>query len=194
MVEHDLLLSVPLPHYPDIFHNYVIHVKSYEILFFVEATTLNHSQNTWNFIFTYKHGEEKLFLLDPPNLSPYLSGNIEGEISVFLPSPLYDSLDDEDASFCNIEIFYCGFHDILNDSFDCDPNFSTVDISKPLIFDDSFSDELKLPQVVKAFQPRLMVMSGSCGLDINSTSNQKYVESFQAPHHSLIHLEIQSNL
>lgn len=39
-----------------------------------------------------------------------------------------------------------------------------------------------------------MVMLGSRSLELNSTFDHKCVESFQDPHHSLVHIESQSIL
>lgn len=76
-MKDDLLPVAPIPHHPDIFHDYVIPVESCENLAFVNVTTFNHSQNKWNAKFSSEWGEEKSFLLDAPNLSSYLSINIE---------------------------------------------------------------------------------------------------------------------
>jgi len=78
-----------------------------------------------------------------PISHPTFLGNIEGEIYHFLSSPLHDSSDNEDASFHHLELSDCDYHDILIHSIEHDSEFSTVDLSKPSIFDDPSSDELE---------------------------------------------------
>lgn len=60
-------------------------------------------------------------------------------------------------------------------------------------FYNQYFDEGETPQAVEALQPELMVMSCSRSLEISSTSDKKSVESPQTPHHSLVHIENQSN-
>jgi len=108
---------------------------------------------------------------NPPDLSSYLSKHIEGEISRFPSSTLYNSLDHEDVSICNLEIYDCGCRDIFIDSFDHDYDFSIAELSKPPIFDDPSYGELELLQAIEAFQPELIVMLVSRSLEINSTSD-----------------------
>lgn len=134
-MKDELLPSTPLLHYTDIFHHSIIPIQSCENSFY-DVTTLNHSQNTWNGSFSFKCGEDKCFLPDPPNLSYYLFENIEGEISHSPLSPLYDSLDHEDTYVHNFELSNRGCHDTFIDSFDHESNSSTVNIS--MVFDDPF--------------------------------------------------------
>lgn len=105
VVKDDLLLSTPLPHYPNIFHDSIILVEPCEKSVFVDFTTFDHSQNTWNANFPSECGEDNFFLHVPPNLSSYLFRSIESEISCFASSPLYDFLYHEDASVSNLELW-----------------------------------------------------------------------------------------
>lgn len=50
------------------------------------------------------------------------------------------------------------------------------------------------PQALEALQLDLMVMSGSHCLEVSSTTDQKSIETPQAPHHSLVHIENQFDL
>jgi len=86
MVKDDLLLSAPRLLYPDIFHDGVSSVPSRENSF-QGVSTSNHSQNMWNASFSFECGEDKSIFLDPPNLSSYLSKNIESEIYHFFIIP-----------------------------------------------------------------------------------------------------------
>jgi len=78
-------------------------------------------------------------------------------------------------------------HSSAHDSY-----FSTVDISKPPIFDDPSPHELETPPFIEALETKLMVMSGSCSLEASPTSNQKSIESPQAPHDSIVYTKNQS--
>ena len=135
---------------------------------------------------------DKFVFPDPPNLSYYLYRNIKSEIFHFPSSPLYDSLDHEDVVFHHLEFSDRGCRGIFIHSFEQNSDLSTVDLSKPPIFDDPSSDELETPQAIEALKPKLMVMSGSRSLDVSSTSNQKYVELFQDPYHSIFYSKNQS--
>jgi len=55
-------------------------------------------------------------------------------------------------------------------------------------------DEVENAQVVDTLQTELVVMLGSCSPKVSSASDQETVESPQAPHHSLVHIENQSDL
>lgn len=124
----------------------------------------------WNVSFLFKCREDKYVFPNLSNISSYISKNIEGEISRFPSSPLYDSSYHEDASVCNIELSNHECHANFIDSFDFDSHFSTVNVSKPLVIDDPSSGELEFPQVLDALSPELMVTSGSHSLEISSTS------------------------
>lgn len=144
-MKDDLLPPAPLLHYPDIFHNSTIPFESCEKSVYVDVTTFNHSQNKWNANFSFERREDKSFLSNPPNLSSYLSKNLEGEIYHFSSSPLYDSSDHGDASIYDIELSDHGFRDLFIDSFGHDSHFSLANISQPLICDYLPSDGLGLP-------------------------------------------------
>lgn len=62
-----------------------------------------------------------------------------------------------------------GFHDIFAHSFNQNSDSPTIDLSKPLVFDDPSSDEVETPQVVEALYPKLMVISSSRSLEVSST-------------------------
>lgn len=106
---------------------------------------------------------------------------------------MYDSSDHEDANV-NIEYSYCGCHDLFTHSFHHDSNSPTIYLYMPPLFDDPPADEVETPQAGKALQPELMVMSSSRSLEVSSTSDKKYVESPQAPHYFLVHIENKSSL
>lgn len=188
-VKDDLLLSTPRLLYPDIFHGSSISIPSCENSF-LDVYTSNHSQNTWDTSLSFDCGEEKSIFPDPPNVSSYLFENIEGEDYHFSLSPLYDSSDHEDVSF-HLEVYDCGYHDLFIHSSNHNSDFLTIDIARPLVFDDSYSDEVETPQDVEPLQFEHMVMSGSRSLDVTSTSNQKFVESVKVAYHSVVHIEDQ---
>lgn len=147
-VEDDLLLSTPLANYPDIFHYFFIPVESYESSVSVDVTTFNHSQNSWS-ASSFECREVKSFLPDPPNITSYLSGDIDGEICNFPSFPVHESSDNEGAPIFNLETFGRGCCDLFIDSFDHDSDYYIVDISKPPTFDDKYFDELELPQSIE---------------------------------------------
>lgn len=97
-------------------------------------------QNFWNACFSFKCGE--------------------AEICRFSSSPLYNSSYHEDTSIYNPKLYNLVFRDILIDSAGQYFVLPVIDFAKQLIFDDLPSDDLDLPQPVKALQPKLMVMSG----------------------------------
>ncbi len=107
VVKDDLLLFTPHPLYPDIFHNSTISDPSCENSF-SDVSIFDHSQNIWDANFSFDCGEDKFIFSYPPNLLSYFSGNIEGEISHFSSSPIYDSSDHEDVIVHHLEFFYRG--------------------------------------------------------------------------------------
>lgn len=80
--------SAPIPHYHDIFHDYVIPIESCEGLPSSDIMASYHYQNSWNVSFTSKRGEEKYSLLAFSNLPSHYSEEIEGEIFGFQSSTL----------------------------------------------------------------------------------------------------------
>jgi len=127
--------------------------------------------------------------MNPPNLSSLLFGNSEGEQLCFSSTSLYDSLDHEDFDV-HLEFSDRGCHDLFAHSLDCNYDSLVVDLSMQPIFDDLLANEVETPQDVKALQPEMVVMSGPRCLKVSSSLNHKYVEPSQAPHHSLMHIEI----
>lgn len=105
---------------------------------------------------------------------------------------MYDLSDHEDVDV-HLEFSDRGCHDIFTHSFDHDSDSPIIDLSKPPIFDDPSSDEVETPQAIEALQLKLMVMSSSHNLEGNSSSDKKYLDYPQYPHHSLVHIENQSN-
>ena len=67
-------------------------------------------------------------------------------------------------------------HDIFTHSFDHDYDSLNVDVSKHVVFDDLLADEVETPQVVEELQPELMVISGSCSLQVSSTSDHRTIQ------------------
>lgn len=97
----------------------------------------------WNSSFSFECGEDKTFFPNPPNLSSYFSGKIEGAISCFPSSPLYDSSHHEDPSILDPKLSDHGCRDIFIRSSDHDYNYSIIDLSKPSVFDGPSSNELE---------------------------------------------------
>lgn len=148
MVKDDLLRSLPRPLFPDIFHDYSTYVPSFENSS-LDVSTSNHSQNTWDVSLSFDCREYKSFFPNSPNLSSFISGNIEGENSCFSLPPLYDSSNHEDA-IVHLKFSDHGCLNIFTHSSDHDSNSPTVDLSKPPVFDDPSSDEVETPQVIEA--------------------------------------------
>lgn len=157
-MKDDFPPSVPLPHYPDIFCNFIIPIESCEKLVSDDIITSNHFQNSWNVSFSSECGEKKSSLLNFPTLSSHHSKNLEGEISCFPSSLLYDSLNHEDASIFVLELYNHGCHDLFTHSSNHDSDFFSLNFSKPPVFHDLPSNDLELSQAVKALQPKIMVM------------------------------------
>jgi len=135
----------------------------------------------------------KYSLLDLSNPSSDLCKEMEGDISCFQSSPLYDSSDHEDASVFDLEqISNHNCRDLFIDTSIHDFDLSMVDPSKPLVFVDLPSDVLELPQVVEALQLKMMVMLGFCSLEADSNSNKTNDAYFKAPHRSSAQIENQS--
>ena len=98
--------------------------------------------------FTSKHGEDESSFLDPSNPSSDHFEEEEGENSCFKSSPLYDSSYQEDAFILNVELSDHGFFYLFIISSSHNSNFSTIDLSKPSIFNDLPFYVLGLLQVV----------------------------------------------
>jgi len=101
----------------------------------------------WDVSLSFDCRQEKPIFSYPPNLSSYISRNLEGENSFFSSPPLYDFSDHED-SIVHLEFSYHGYCDIFTRSFNHDSNSPTIDLSKPSTFDDPYFDEVETPQVV----------------------------------------------
>lgn len=138
--------------------------------------------------FDYK--EDKYFFPNPPNLASFLSGNSEDEKLCFSSTPSCDSSDREDVDV-HIEFSNHGCRGLFINSFDHDVDSLTVNISKLLVFEDIYSYKVETPQAIEALQPKLMVMSAPRGPKVSYISNKKSIESPQAPHRSLVHIENQ---
>lgn len=136
--------------------------------------------------------EDTSFSENQFNFSSAISINAEGEHPCFSSTPLHDSSDHEDVDE-HVKFSNHGCHDLFTPSFNQDVDSFVVDLSKPLVFDDLFADEVETPQYVKALHPALMVMPSPHCLEVNSTSNKKSVETPQAPHHSHVYIEDQSS-
>lgn len=111
--------------------------------------------------------ERTHLFLNPHNLSYFIFKNSKGEFSNH------------------------GSHHLFTDTFNHDDSSFTVDISKPLVFDDLPTDEVETPQAIEELQPKMMVISIPHCLEVSSTSNHKYVETPHAHHHSLVCIEDQ---
>ena len=95
--------------------------------------------------------------MNPPNISSFISINSEGEKLCFSSTPLYYSSDHEDFDV-HLEFSDRGCHDIFTHSFDHGSDSSTIDLSKPPVFDDPSFNEVETPQVVQAIQLEMMVI------------------------------------
>lgn len=172
-MKDDLLLSAPHPLFLDIFCDSAISDLSCENPS-PTVFTSNHSQNTPDVTTSLHYGEDTYLFPNSPNLSSFIYGNSESEHSCFQSTPIYDSLDHEDADE-NIKFSNHGFHDLFTHSSYHDADSFSIDLSKPLVFDDLPNDEVESPQVVKALQLKLIVLSGSFSHEVSSASYKKFV-------------------
>ena len=112
------------------------------------APIFDHSQDTSDVGPSFDKGEDKSFVENPLDLSSVFSGNTEDEFVHFSSTPLFDSSDHEDADEI-IDFFDRGYRDPFTLVFDHDHDSITVDLLKPLIYDDLPDDELETPKVVE---------------------------------------------
>lgn len=133
-----------------------------------------------------------IFSENPFNLSSVISGNAEGEHSCLSSTPLHDLSNHEDVDQ-HLEFSDRGCHDLFTPSFDHVVDSLIVNLSKPLISDDPPLNEVKTPQDVEALQRALMVMLGPRCPKVSSAPDQKSIETLEAPHHSPVCIEDQSN-
>jgi len=89
---------------------------------------------------------------------------------------LHDSLDHEDVDE-HIKFSDHGCCDLFTPSFDHDVDSLDVGISKPLVFDDPPTGEVKNPQVVEPLHPTQIIMLRPRFPEVNSSSDQKFVET-----------------
>lgn len=160
MTQVDVSPFSPLIHYPDSFHDYAFLVDSFKESVF-DDINYEHTHDSWNVSFTFKHEEEKYSLPDLSRPSSDHCEETKSEILCFQSPPLYDSSNHEDPFHSNDGIYDQSCCHIFIDSDRHNFVFSTVNFSEPLVFDDIPFNVLKLLQVVKALQPTLMFMSGS---------------------------------
>lgn len=106
--------------------------------------------------------------------------------------PLCDSSNHEDADECP-EFSDRGFRDPCTPSFDDNDGSLVISLYKPLVFDDLSADEVETPQDIEVLQPALLVMLDPRYLEVSSTPYHKFVETTEAPHHSLVYIEDQSS-
>jgi len=97
-----------------------------------------------NVILSLHSGEETSSSKNLSNLSYIISENTEGDYPCFLSTPLRDSLKHEDVKqnpeFCDI-----GCCDLSTSSSDHDIDSIVVNLSKTLVYDDLFLDEVETP-------------------------------------------------
>lgn len=103
----------------------------------------------------------------------------------FSSTHLFDSSDHEDADE-NIDFSDCGYRDPFSPIFNHDHDSTTVDFSKPPVYDDISNDEVETPKTVEALQPELMVMSSPRSLGVGFNSDQEIFRLPKAPHHSSV--------
>ena len=185
----DLLLFAPHLLFPKIFGDFDIVDFPCENTF-SDASTSDHSHNTLDVSLSLHSKDDTSMFANTLNISSAISKNVEGEHSCFSSTPLYNSSDHEDANK-HIKFSDHGCRDLFSPSSDHNDDPFTVDIYKPHVFDDLPIDEVETPQVVEALQPELMVMSGPRYVEIDSTLDQKFVETPKAPHHSPFFIEYQ---
>lgn len=150
-MKDDHIPSVALPHYSNNVRDSIILIESCEHSLFDHIDTSNNPHNSWNASFSSKCGEVEFAIMNLPNSSSCLSGNIKDEISHFLSSPLYGSSYHEDSPIGNLDFYDHGCRDLFIDSSGHDAYFSTNNFSKPPIYDDLPFDEVELTQVVGHF-------------------------------------------
>lgn len=191
LVKDDSLPSVPHLLYPDIPCDSATFDFPCEISS-LNVSTFDHSLETPSVILSLHCGEDTSFSENPFDLSSVVSINAEGKHFGFSSTPLHHSLDHEDADEHH-EFSNRGFHDLSTPLIDHDVDLLDVNLSKPLVFDYIYVDEVETPQTVEAHQPALVVMLGPCCPEVNSTSDQKSIEIPEAPHHSPMCIEDQSS-
>jgi len=92
--------------------------------------------------------EDKSSSKYPFNLSFIIFENIEGENIFFSSTRLPDSSNHEDVDK-HPEFSDLGCHDLFTSSSDHDVDSIVVNISKTLVYDDLFVNEVETPPIVK---------------------------------------------
>ena len=92
-----------------------------------------------------------------------------------------------------LEFFYHGCHNLFTLSSDQDVDSLIVNPSRPLFYEDPSINEVKTPQIIEAFQPEMMVMSGLRCLEFGFAFDKEILQTLKAPHHSSICTQNHSN-
>ena len=143
----DSLSSKPPPFFPDIFGEPAIQDFAC-VSSSTDAHIVDHSQNTLDVSPSSNNREDKLFIENPTDLSSAFSENTKDEFVCFSSTPLFDSLDHEDADEI-IDFSDHGCRDPFTPIFDHDHDSIAVDFSKPPVHDDLSDDEVKTPQTAR---------------------------------------------
>lgn len=147
----DSLLSTPPLFFPDIFGDSSI-LDFTCVSSSTDAPIVDHSQNTPDLIPSSDNGEDQSFFENLLDFSSTFSRNAEGEFFRFSSTPLFDSLDHEDANEI-IDFVYHSCHGPFIPVFNHDVDSIVVYFSNPPTYDDIFVDEVETPQTVEALQP-----------------------------------------
>lgn len=115
MIKVDIYPFSSLPRCLGIFHDSVMLVVPFKELV-SDNVNSNHTQDSWNFSFTFEHREEKYSLPDLCHPSSNHCEETKSQITCFQYPPLYDSSDHEYAFLSHNEISDHGYHDIFTTS------------------------------------------------------------------------------
>lgn len=126
-VNHDSLLAVPHPLYPDIPCDSVTVDFPYENSF-PDVSTSDHSQDTLDVSLSLCCGEDTSSSENLSNLSFVISEDTEGEHLCFSYTPLPNSSNHEDVKK-HPEFFDLGCHDLSTSSSDHDVESTVVNLS-----------------------------------------------------------------
>ena len=184
VVKDEFLPAAPYPLHPNIPCDSATADFPYENPF-PDVSTSNHSQDTSDVSLSLQCGEDTSSSENPLNLSFIFLENTEGEHLYFSSTPLPNSSNHEDADK-HLEFSDLGCNDLFTFSSHHDFDSTIINLSKTLVHNDLFVNEVETPQTVKELQPELMVMSGPCYSEVGFTSGQDIFETFKAPHHSLL--------
>jgi len=111
---------------------------------FPNASTFDHSQDTLDVSISLQCREDTSSSEHPSNLSYIFLENVEGEHIFFSFTPLSNSSNHEDVEE-HLEFSDLGCHDLFTSSSHHNVDSTVVNISKTLIYDDLFVNEVETP-------------------------------------------------